>query len=730
MKKNYYKRLDIIRIISCIAVLLYHLDILKGGYLAVCTFFVLSGYLAVVSAMSKEKFSLKDYYINRFKKIYLPLLVVVFSTITVISFMSSINWLNLKPETTSVLLGYNNFWQLNANLDYFVRHISSPFMHLWYIAILLQFELVFPFVFVILKNIGKKISKTVLCLLCILLGLLSFVLFFKTVKNGDIMSAYYGTFTRLFSLIFGMLIGFVHSYKKQIIIKDKNINKFIFIFYLVILIVMFIFLDVNFWSVTISMGLSTIVTMRLIDYSIVNSNNKNKVVSSFSSVSYEVYLVQYPVIFIFQSFVMNEYLKVFLIILITIVLSYIIHTGLNLKKAKLKSLSICLLLIISVSSMYGLYKFIITEDHTAEMKRLEEKLNENSKLIEEQKQKYLEQQKNEEDEWNKILENLNAGEEELKETVKNMRVVGIGDSIMELAVRDLYKQFPNGYFDAMTNRTENKVNDILKDLKSKNMLGDVIVLNIGTNGGWIKDKSELLEIVGDRKIFWLNATNPDYSTFNGNLIDFASKHDNVYIIDWITVMKENPGYLISDKVHPTVKGCKLYAETIYNALYDYYLKEYNKVKEEKIKEYEEKKNQKIVFIGNELLLGMYDYLHSDYSDSEFVIDKEFTFESLKEKIKAKIDDKSLSHNVVLMLDKKIKISKNDYDELIEMLKNYNLYIIDIDNKLEISNDNVSVIDFISEIKENDKYVSFDGIHLTDDGSKALQKIIYSKIKSS
>ena len=52
--KKYYKRLDIIRLISCIAILLFHMNILKGGFLAVCTFFVLSGYLSCVSAFKKE----------------------------------------------------------------------------------------------------------------------------------------------------------------------------------------------------------------------------------------------------------------------------------------------------------------------------------------------------------------------------------------------------------------------------------------------------------------------------------------------------------------------------------------------------------------------------------------------------------------------------------------------------------------------------------------------------
>ena len=47
--KGYYKYISYIRLFFCFSVLLYHLNILKGGYLAVCSFFVLSGYLACVN---------------------------------------------------------------------------------------------------------------------------------------------------------------------------------------------------------------------------------------------------------------------------------------------------------------------------------------------------------------------------------------------------------------------------------------------------------------------------------------------------------------------------------------------------------------------------------------------------------------------------------------------------------------------------------------------------------
>lgn len=123
-KKVYYRYLDIIRAFFCVAILFYHLDIIKGGYLAVCSFFALSGYLSVISSMRKDNFSLKDFYISRIKKIYLPLVVVVFLSISAISLFDII-WLNLKPETTSVLLGFNNFWQLSVNLDYFAQDRKS-----------------------------------------------------------------------------------------------------------------------------------------------------------------------------------------------------------------------------------------------------------------------------------------------------------------------------------------------------------------------------------------------------------------------------------------------------------------------------------------------------------------------------------------------------------------------------------------------------------------------------
>ena len=83
MRRNdkYYRDIDIIRLFACMSVFLYHLNILKGGYLAVSLFFVLSSFLSVISLGKKKKVSFKEYYLNKLKKLYLPLIIVTFVTV-------------------------------------------------------------------------------------------------------------------------------------------------------------------------------------------------------------------------------------------------------------------------------------------------------------------------------------------------------------------------------------------------------------------------------------------------------------------------------------------------------------------------------------------------------------------------------------------------------------------------------------------------------------------------
>lgn len=607
---KYYKNINLIRVVACIEILLYHLNILKGGYLAVCTFFVLSGYLSVISAFKKEKFSLKSYYLNRLLKLYLPLIAVVFITIFAIFLFPNMVWLNIKPETTSVLAGYNNFWQISANLDYFARHVDSPFMHLWYIAILLQFDLVFPFIFIALKKLASKTKKIVPCIITIIACIISTAYFYKMSLSQNIMVAYYNTFARIFSLLFGVALGFIHSCYGALLPKklaNKLSSKIILYIYLLILICLCIFIDANSIYFAISMIIVTLISCRLIEYAIVEEKEQlsiyDKIIKSLAQVSYEIYLFQYPVIFIFQYIDISNYIKIPLIVIITLALSYILHFCIYFKnsKGKLKIVKYALCIIILAICLDGIYMYCISKDYSAEMEQLKNELAENEKALQKKQEEYENWLKQENDEFSSLLNDLENSEKELSDIVSNLPVVGIGDSVMLGAVQNLYQTFPNGYFDAKISRTGWVVNGIIQDLKNRNIFGGPVILNLGTNGDCPEScKIQIMQQCENKKVFWVTVTNDRDVHVNQKIISFANKYDNLYIVDWNSISSGHAEYFRADGIHLTTAGIKAYTQAVYDAIYQVYVEEYQNQKQELIKQHEEKVKEKTDIYENEI----------------------------------------------------------------------------------------------------------------------------------
>lgn len=738
-RQKYYKNLDLLRLLSCIAILLYHLNILKGGYLAVCTFFVLTSYLSCLSEFKKDKFSIKDYYLKRIVKLYIPLIIVVFSSLAVISLFPNISWFNLKPETTSVLLGYNNFWQLNANLDYFARHINSPFIHLWYIAILLQFDLVFPLIFVPLRKLGDKVSKSIPCIITALATIISTIYFYKMSLTQNMMVTYYDTFTRLFSLLFGLTLAFFHNYYKSLLpnkFKESPYKNIIFTFYLILLSILFVLIDSKSPYFALSMVITTILTCRIIDYATTTSTNSlnlvEKVVKSLSDISYEIYLTQYPIIFLFQYIKLQPLYKLAAIILVTIITSYIIHFALK-KTKRFKVFKYLLLTSVLIVSIYGAYQYYLAKDHTLEMKKLKEQLAQNEQMIKESKEKYATQLKQEQEDWTKQLENLEECESKLNEVVSNLPIVGVGDSVMLGAISNLQSQFPNGYFDAKVSRTAWKVAPILKDLTEKNMLGNPIVLNLGANGDCSKScKAEIMQIADKRQVFWLNTTNNE--TANNNLYNISKEYSNLHLIDWSSISSGHSEYFYADGIHLTPTGRVAYTKAIYDAIYQEYLNEYNEKKKVIISEHEEQEKNKISFYGNTLLLNSFEYIEKDFTTAAFIINKDYTYKSLKSEIEQALKNNAITNKIVLAFDNTTNIKTTEYEELLKLCKDKELYIVatntTVTNLSKKNYSNLVVLDFTKELKKHPEYFMADGKHLSDKGNKALSKLLKENIKQN
>lgn len=729
-KTNYYRKLDILRIVCAIAILFYHLGYMSGGYLAVCTFFVLSGYLGVITNLNKDNFSLKEYYLKKIKKIYIPLLIVTFISIAVVSNIPNTYWLNIKNETTSVLLGYNNFWQINANLDYFARHIDSPFMHFWYIAILMQFDLVFPFIFMILNKLRKKFNKNIPIVITFVGSVIGAIIFYNMSKT-NLMNAYYNTFTRVYSLFIGMMLGYIHNEYGNLFTLDVTnikLKNIIYILYLIVIIIMFKFVPATSIYFSTSMVLINIVSCRCIDYA-VSYNNENKfdhLIRGVANMTYEIYLVQYPIIYTFQYLNINHAIKTPIIIAIVLLLSFLLHFALNRKK-KHKNIKELLLILFIAGSLYGAIRYISAKSYEKEMEELRTQLAENEKEMQEKQKDYELKQQQEENDWNKELEKL-ENPDNYEELVKKLPITFVGDSVMLGAMSNITKMFPNSYFDAKESRALTTGVSILSNLKNSNKLGEVVVLHLGTNGDCGNNcKENIMNILSDKVVFWLNTTNNE--KVNNSLNELATKYDNLHIINWHDLSLGHDDWFYYDGIHLPPTGRKEYTNIIYNVIFDVYKDKFKEKKQALIEEHQEELRNKISFYGNDLLFYDFNELQNNYSDARFTVKLNYSYKDLKEDIEKTIDEKTLSNKIVFGFDNSSIISVKEYQELIDLCKEREIYIILTVKPLNsLNSKNVYVINFYQEIQKHKDYLMADGIHLTEKGNQRLNELINEKLK--
>lgn len=731
--RKYYMRMDIIRIISCLAVLFYHLGVLRGGYLAVCSFFVLTGYLSVVASLYKEKFSLWRYYKHVFLKIYLPLVFIVFISIGVISLLPNVYWTNIKPEVTSILLGYNNIWQLTVNLDYFAKTAMTPFTHLWYIALYFQFSIVFPFIFMLLKKLGDKVHRSIPCILLSITGIIIFIFFYKGILDGNIMTSYYGIHTRLFALLFGMLLAFSHYYYRPFLYRS---NRFAFSSYIVALLLMYLFIDASSPWMSLAMLATCLLTMRLLDHSLVKDDHKGyleDMLTSSASISYEIYLIQYPVIFVFQFVHIEMFYKLILILIVTLILSHIIHVVCNPKEKRIPKY---ILLLLTVGcSVFGVFKFMTSQDYTQEINEMKTKIEENLKIIEEKNKEYESVVIDEQVEIQKVVEettDVKIDDDKIQNMVHNLKVTGIGDSVLLMGAPQLYKQFPKGYFDGKVSRSIASSKTLVNDLKSSGKLSDIVIIGLSTNGMFSTNRTkEFIEMFEGREIFWINNHNGDDKTFNQKFEELAKDYPNIHIIDWDKAANEHPDWIYKDGIHPREKtGAKLYAQIVYDAIYNEHADKLKQQLEKQQKEMIEKKKDelqnRITFLGDLVLANAFDDINEKFKDDVFKSTLIENYESLYDILKEGKENDTLDHKVILLFNKITGITQEQYNDIVDLLDGYEVIICNVtDIELSFDKDNVDVLNFY-----NDDYLMLDRILLNNVGNVELVNLLYDMVHSS
>jgi hypothetical protein len=157
---------------------------------------------------------------------------------------------------------------------------------------------------------------------------------------------------------------------------------------------------------------------------------------------------------------------------------------------------------------------------------------------------------------------LATGEEENAAADDTGALTLVGDSLNVGTDPWLREELPGWEIDAhdQVGRTTAEGIEVLRERGGA--LAPVVVVSLGTNDldGTEADFRELVEeaveIVGpDRCLVWATVSRGgERSGFNEVLRDAASAHGNVRLVEWASLVAENPGLLEFDQVHGTPDG--------------------------------------------------------------------------------------------------------------------------------------------------------------------------------
>jgi peptidoglycan/LPS O-acetylase OafA/YrhL len=208
--------LDGLRGLAVAVVVLFHLDLLRGGWLGVDVFFVLSGFLItrllVHERASTGRTDLRRFWQRRARRL-LPALVGVLVGVALYAWWypePSILPTDLPGQLVATVAYVANWFQLRSGAGYWDQFATpSPLEHMWSLAIEEQFYVLFPLLFVALVGARRAADRRVGAVLAGL-TVASWGLGVALLASGaSFERVYLGTDTRVGAILCGATAGWL-----------------------------------------------------------------------------------------------------------------------------------------------------------------------------------------------------------------------------------------------------------------------------------------------------------------------------------------------------------------------------------------------------------------------------------------------------------------------------------------------------------------------------------------
>lgn len=315
---EFRKDINGMRAIAVISVLLFHFNnnLLTGGFSGVDVFFVISGYLMtkiILGRIEKSSFSLQGFYISRAKRI-IPSLTVTCLAVLVLGwlFVRPSEFYDLSNDVLSSIFFVSNFLYLSRSGYFDDSSINNFLLHTWSLSVEWQFYIIYPLILlVICRHFGIKHAK--------ILILLSFILSFTLSLYGTYNLPEFTYFmfpTRAWAMLAGGVVYVLPPCRAKLKTLSLSVG------FCLIAIGLIVVTKQTPWPG--EMALLPVLGASFIIYS--SKSNfilDNKASQFIGSISYEMYLVHWPMLVLLRK--LNIEITIFSFITYVTLISFVLN---------------------------------------------------------------------------------------------------------------------------------------------------------------------------------------------------------------------------------------------------------------------------------------------------------------------------------------------------------------------------------------------------------------------
>jgi peptidoglycan/LPS O-acetylase OafA/YrhL len=615
-RNRYITGLDGLRAIAVLAVIAYHLNFewAAGGLLGVTVFFVLSGYLITDLLISEyvttNSINFKNFWIRRARRLLPAMFTMLLVVVTYVTLFEPSMLEKLEEDTVAAILYVSNWWYIFQDLSYF-ESFGPPSLltHFWSLAVEEQFYILWPLIIIVLLKMKVREGSLFSMMLAgALISAAAMTLLY--VPGADPSRIYYGTDTRVFSLLLGASLAVIWPSRKLSSTLPPEIRwKLDFVGLSALAFIFYMFGSTDQYQdflyqggmVAISVAALLVVAVMVHPSSRLNTWLSFKPLRWVGVRSYGIYLWHFPVIVLMSpqwgadapSLFRTTLQIVLILVLANLSWKYIenpIRKGALsrfyrvVKRGEWKRersfigrfvLTACILGLFMCVSAIGFTTTSVALSKGKVISAIQDKVgneepsSENTVRPEPKPETPKEDEKPAEESEEKPSVETPSKEEETNEDqqpVQDTRSLSvIGDSVMIDVTPHIEEVFPNAKVDAKIGRQFREAEDLVQQKKSSGSLGEIVVIELGANGPLSEKRMHnLIELIGDRDIYMITARVPKpwQQEVNETIKKVAPDYDNVKVVDWFTKSESHPEYIGKDGVHLTHTGAKEYAEVL------------------------------------------------------------------------------------------------------------------------------------------------------------------------